>query len=83
MSIVGLGHGPVEFPMQTMVHQGLTIRMGVVNVARLDRLMALIANGKVDLTPIITHRLPLSQIVEGYRLFDKKLDGCVKVAMHC
>ncbi len=36
-----------------------------------------------DWTKIITHRLPLSQGVEGYRLFDSKADGCVKVVLDC
>lgn len=30
---------------------------------------------------LITHRLPLAQGAEAYRLFDAKLDGCVKVVL--
>ncbi|MFQ5710002.1 MAG: hypothetical protein ACE5HO_21310 [bacterium] len=36
---------------------------------------------KYNLTAIITHCLPLSQGVEGYRIFDRKLQGCTKVVV--
>jgi len=83
VSIIGIFRDPVEIPMQTMVHQGLTIRMSVVNAIGINRLMELVAKGKVDLKPIITHTMPLDDIVRAYELFDKRLDGCVKVALHC
>lgn len=40
-----------------------------------------IAHGRVDLTPLITHRFALEDIVEGYRIFGQKLDGVLKVAI--
>ena len=32
-------------------------------------------------TPLITHRFPLSEIEEAYRIFENKLDGVIKVAI--
>ncbi|MEE0237112.1 MAG: alcohol dehydrogenase, partial [Bacteroidales bacterium] len=37
--------------------------------------------GKIDTTPLITHRFPLSEIEEAYRIFENKLDGVIKVAI--
>jgi threonine dehydrogenase-like Zn-dependent dehydrogenase len=34
-------------------------------------------------TRVITHRLPLSEGVRAYQLFDEKLDGCIKVVLTC
>jgi S-(hydroxymethyl)glutathione dehydrogenase/alcohol dehydrogenase len=34
-------------------------------------------------TRIITHRLPLSDGVRGYQLFDTKAEGCIKVVLDC
>ncbi len=34
-----------------------------------------------DTTPLITHRFPLSEIEEAYRIFENKLDGVIKVAI--
>ena len=37
--------------------------------------------GRIDTTPLITHRFPLSDIDEAYRIFENKLDGVIKVAI--
>jgi len=35
-----------------------------------------------DFRRIITHRLPLSEGPRAYDMFDKKLDGCIKVLLY-
>lgn len=35
----------------------------------------------LDTTPLITHRFPLSQIDEAYRIFENRPDGVIKVAI--
>ena len=35
----------------------------------------------IDTTPLITHRFPLSEIEEAYRIFENKLEGVIKVAI--
>ena len=37
--------------------------------------------GKLDTTPLITHRYRLADIEEAYRVFENKLDGVIKVAV--
>jgi len=48
---------------------------------RMRRLMELVRRGHVDLTPLITHTLPLGRIVEAYQLFGERRDGVIKVAI--
>lgn len=43
-----------------------------------DRLIRLIAEGRLDMRPLITHRLPLERILEGYDIFERKSGGCIK-----
>ena len=43
--------------------------------------LRLIEAGKIDTTPLITHRFPLSEIEEAYRIFENKLDRVIKVAI--
>lgn len=48
---------------------------------RMRRLMELVLHNRVDLTPLITHRYSLSEIVEAYELFSRQQDGVLKVAI--
>ena len=40
-----------------------------------------IPTGKINVTPLITHRYKLADIAEAYHLFENKLDGVIKVAV--
>ncbi|WP_338865006.1 zinc-binding dehydrogenase [Myxococcus stipitatus] len=48
---------------------------------RMRRLMAIIQSGRVDLTPLLTHRFALKDIREAYALFGERRDGVIKVAI--
>jgi alcohol dehydrogenase len=48
---------------------------------RMRRLMNVVASGRVDLEPLVTHRFPLDRIVEAYDLFANQRDGVLKVAI--
>jgi alcohol dehydrogenase len=48
---------------------------------RMRRLMALVEHGRLDLTPLLTHRFPLDRIGEAYELFASRGDGVLKVAI--
>jgi threonine dehydrogenase-like Zn-dependent dehydrogenase len=48
---------------------------------RMRRLMSLVEHGRIDLTPLLTHRVPLDGIVEAYKLFGGRRDGVLKVAV--
>ena len=45
------------------------------------RLMSVIASGRVDLGPLVTHRFALNQIEAAYELFGQQRDGVLKVAI--
>jgi threonine dehydrogenase-like Zn-dependent dehydrogenase len=48
---------------------------------RMRRLLEVVRSGRVDFTPLLTHRFSLEQIAEGYRLFGERADGVLKVAI--
>ncbi|NJO03775.1 MAG: zinc-binding dehydrogenase, partial [Bacteroidia bacterium] len=71
-----------QFPLGRMFDKGLTFKCGQAPVHEyIDHLMELVRDQKVRLDDIITHRLPLSQAVHGYEIFNKKEDNCVKVVL--
>ncbi len=45
------------------------------------RLVELVRYGRLDLTPLLTHRFSLDQIVEAYKLFGERRDRVIKVAI--
>ena len=47
-----------------------------------EEVLKLIAEGKIDTTPLITHRFPLSKIEEAYRIFENKEEGVIKIAIY-
>lgn len=63
----------MPFPTGLCFGRELTLRFAVGDPIRWrDDLLTLIEAGRLDPTCIISHRLPLSAALEGYRLFDKR-----------
>jgi threonine dehydrogenase-like Zn-dependent dehydrogenase len=83
VSIVGVYGPPWNMvPIGTAMNKGLTLRMNQCNVKRyMPHLLEHVRSGRVDAKSIITHRLPLEEVAEGYRVFSKHLDGCVKAVL--
>ena len=48
---------------------------------RMRRLMEVVASGRVDLKPLVTHRFKLDDIEAAYELFSHQRDGVLKVAI--
>jgi len=48
---------------------------------RMRRLMSVIASGRVDTRPLVTHRFRLDEIEAAYDLFSHQRDGVLKVAI--
>ncbi len=60
-------------PIGDMWLKNITIMAGVANVqGHMDEVIELVRDGRLDPSVIISHRLPLSQAVEGYEMFDRK-----------
>lgn len=83
VSVPGVYGGLIDkFPMGEIVNKGLTLRSGQTHVQRyLKPLLELVANGHIDPSLIISHRLGLNDAPEGYRMFRDKTDEAVKVVL--
>ena len=80
VSIVGV-YGPTDnlVPIGNVLNKGLTIRANQASVKRLlPRLIEHVQNGVLNPKALITHRIPLEEVADGYRLFSAKLDNCIK-----
>lgn len=82
VTIVALYDQPQVLPLPNMYGKNLIFKTGGVDGCDCEEILRLIEQGKIDTTPLITHRYPLSRIEEAYRVFENKEDGVIKVAIY-
>ncbi len=80
VSVMG-AYGPMFSAVKfgDALNKGLTLRMNQCPVKRQwPRLFEHVRNGYLKPSDIVTHRVPLEHIADGYHIFSAKLDGCIK-----
>lgn len=80
VSIVGV-YGPTDalVPIGNVLNKGITIRASQASVKRLlPKMIEHVKNGIIEPKKIITHRIPLEEVAEGYHIMSRKLDNCIK-----
>lgn len=82
VTVVALYDRPQILPLPDMYGKNLTFKTGGVDGCDCAEILRLIAEGKIDTTPLITHRYPLDRIEEAYDLFENRRDGVIKVALY-
>ena len=82
VTVVALYNEAQTLPLPDMYGKNLTFKTGGVYGCDCEEVLQLIEEGKIDTTPLITHRFPLSRIAEAYNLFENKEDGVIKVAIY-
>lgn len=83
VSIVGVYGPPLNLvPMGIAMNKGLTLRMDQASVKRYwPRLIEHVQAGRIRPREIITHRVPLEDANDAYRMFSKKQDNCIKTVL--
>ncbi|MDD6949957.1 MAG: alcohol dehydrogenase [Parabacteroides sp.] len=81
VTVVALYDRPQVLPLPDMYGKNLTFKTGGVDGCDCAEILNLIAEGKIDTTPLITHRFPLREIEEAYRILENRQDGVIKVAI--
>jgi len=82
VTVVALYDRPQMLPLPDMYGKNLTFKTGGVDGCDCAEILQLIAAGKLDTTPLITHRFPLSRIAEAYHIFENRLDNVMKIAIY-
>lgn len=83
VSAIG-AYGPIPSAVKfgDAMNKGITIHTNQAPVKRQwPRLLEHIRAGHLKPSDVITHRIPLEHIAEGYHLFSSKLDGCIKTVV--
>lgn len=83
LSVVGVhSDSSFSFSPGEAYDKNLTYRVGRCPAHRMARqLLPLVRAKDLGLASILTHRFALDEGVEAYRIFDEKLDGCIKTVL--
>lgn len=81
VTVVALYDEAQILPLPDMYGKNLTFKTGGVDGCACGEILHLIEQGKIDTTPLITHRFQLNDIEEAYRIFENRLDGVIKIAI--
>lgn len=81
VTIVAMYDSAQILPLPDMYGKNLTFKTGGVDGCKCAETLALIASGRIDTTPLITHTYPLRDIERAYDLFENRRGGVMKVAI--
>mgnify|MGYP000080184842 FL=1 len=81
VTVVALYDEAQSLPLPDMYGKNLIFKTGGVDGCDCAEIMRLIEEGKIDTTPLITHRFKLADIEEAYCIFENRLDGVIKIAI--
>src|SRR4051812_5120167 len=73
IAVIGVYAERCEVHMGLVWIKSLELRTGQANViGHLDAVLALLASGRVDPGPLVTHHMPLADAPEAYALYDRR-----------
>lgn len=81
VTVVALYDEAQSLPLPDMYGKNLIFKTGGVDGCDCAEILRLIEEGKIDTTPLITHRFKLADIEEAYHIFENRLDGVIKIAI--
>lgn len=78
VAIVAMYEEAQTLPLHMMYGKNLTFKTGGVDAVHCEKLIKLIESGKIDTSVLITHKMPLNDIMKGYEIFEHRLEDCIK-----
>ena len=73
VSAIGVYAERVPVHMGIVWIKALTLKTGHANViGHVDRVLAMMAAGVLDPTPLVTHHMPLAEAADAYAVYDRR-----------
>lgn len=68
----------MPMPMNMLMTKKINLRYGIQETEGMPEMLAAIQDGTINTRFLMTHKKPLNDIMEGYKVFGNKEDGCIK-----
>lgn len=81
VGVVAMYEEDLKLPLPKMYGKNLTFKTGGVDAVHCEKLVKMIEEKKISTDFLITHKFKLSNIIEAYRIFEEKPQGCLKIAI--
>ncbi len=81
VTIVALYDKAMILPLPDMYGKNLIFKTGGVDGCDCEEILSLIEQGKIDTTPLITHKYKLKDIEKAYEIFENKQENVMKIAI--
>ena len=81
VALVAMYEKPQTLPLPEMYGKNLIFKTGGVDAVHCEKLLKLIADGKLNTDFLISKKMPLSEIEKAYKIFEAKEDDCLKIAI--
>src|SRR5690625_3150567 len=80
ISVIGIPHSDPSIPLKRIVLDEVEIVGNRANPNTAREAVDLLQNGRIDLTPLLTHRFPLKEYATALETYEERKDGAIKVA---
>lgn len=81
VSLVGIPHEDPDLPVKRMVLDEVELIGNRANPNTAEAAIALLSEGRVDLTPLMSHRFPLTEFEHALDIYERRKEGAIKVAI--
>jgi len=81
VGVVAMYEKDLTLPLPKMYGKNLTFKTGGVDAVHCEKLVDLISKGKISTDFLITQKYKFTNILEAYQFFEKKPEGCLKIAV--
>lgn len=81
VSVIGIPHEDVTLPIKRMVLDEVELVGNRANPNTAEPAIALMSEGRIDLSRLMTHRFPLSDFATALDIYEGRKDGSMKIAI--
>jgi L-iditol 2-dehydrogenase len=81
VSLIGIPHDEPNLPIKRIVLDEVELVGNRANPNTAEEAIAMLAENRIDLKPLMSHRFALADFAEALETYEKRRDGAIKIAI--